>query len=62
MGVRVGALSWLQMDVTEAEEIGLWLHMTRDGMPRMLMLRWDYILAVDIPSKVEVIRMGLRQS
>lgn len=59
-GVKVAPLSWLDVDVVEAEEMGLRLRLNRAGVPRALLLRWDYILSVDVPRRNEAVRMGLR--
>jgi hypothetical protein len=48
LGVQVEGFQWLDMDVVESEDLGLWIRLDREGELRFLLLRWEYILALDI--------------
>lgn len=42
----------MQADVVESEDLGLWVLTYRDGVPRNMLLRWEYILAIEKPAEV----------
>lgn len=48
IGFAVEPLSWMDVEVAESEDIGLWIRVERDGMPALLLIRWEYILAVSL--------------
>jgi hypothetical protein len=46
--ILVESLCWLEIDVVESEELGLWIRVERAGKMHFLLLRWDFILAIDV--------------
>jgi len=36
--------------VDESEELGLWIRIPREDQVHLLLLRWEYILTIDLPS------------
>ncbi len=34
--------------VVESDDLGLWIRVERDGQANALLLRWDYILSVEV--------------
>jgi hypothetical protein len=35
--------------VEEAEELGLWIRVPRDGQLHLFLLQWGYIVGIDLP-------------
>jgi hypothetical protein len=52
--VEVDPLSWIEVDVIESEDLGLWIRVERDSKPELLLVRWEYILAVEIKAPPRV--------
>jgi hypothetical protein len=40
----------LSVSVEESEELGLWIRVPREDQVHFFLLRWEYILGVDLPS------------
>jgi hypothetical protein len=36
--------------VEESEDLGLWVRLSREDRMHFFLLRWDYILGIDLPS------------
>jgi hypothetical protein len=52
--VEVDSLSWIDVDVVESEDLGLWIRVERDSKPGLLLVRWEYILAVEVIARPRV--------
>jgi hypothetical protein len=50
VGIQVDSLCWLDVDVVESEDLGLWIRTERGGLQRVFLLRWEYILGIDLES------------
>lgn len=37
------------VEVRESEDLGLWLKAVRSGKAHFVLLRWEYILLIDLP-------------
>jgi hypothetical protein len=48
--VRVEESSAISVSVEESEELGLWIRVPREDQVHFFLLRWEYILGVDLPS------------
>lgn len=46
--IFVESMCWLEIDVVESEDLGLWIRVDRAGKMHFLLLRWDFILAIDV--------------
>jgi hypothetical protein len=46
--ILVEPMCWFEIDVVESEELGLWIRVERAGKMHFLLLRWDFILAIDV--------------
>jgi hypothetical protein len=40
----------ISVSVEESEELGLWIRVPREDQVHFFLLRWEYILGVDLPS------------
>ncbi len=40
----------ITVSVEESEDLGLWIRTPRADQMHFFLLRWDYVLAVDLPS------------
>jgi hypothetical protein len=40
----------VSVSVEESEELGLWIRVPREDQVHFFLLRWEYILGVDLPS------------
>jgi hypothetical protein len=49
-GIQVDSLCWLDVEVVESEDLGLWIRTERGGLQRVFLLRWEYILGIDLES------------
>ena len=49
----------LLVSVEESEDLGLWLRFSREDRIHFFLLRWEYILGVDLPSGLGKV-MGLK--
>jgi hypothetical protein len=38
--------------IEESEDLGLWIRIPREDQVHLLLLRWEYILTIDLPSGV----------
>ncbi len=57
--VTVPEMRALEVDIVESEDLGLWIRLYRDGREHFLLLRWDYILAIDIEEQTRKV-VGLK--
>jgi hypothetical protein len=48
--VSVAASSSVAVSVEESEELGLWIRIPREDQVHFFLLRWEYILGIDMPS------------
>jgi hypothetical protein len=48
--VRVAESSSIAVSVEESEELGLWIRIPREDQVHFFLLRWEYILGIDMPS------------
>lgn len=40
----------LTVSVEESEDMGLWIRIPREDQMHFLLIRWEYILSIDVPS------------
>ena len=40
----------LSVSIEESEDLGLWLRLPRKDQVHLFLLRWEYILGIDLPS------------
>jgi hypothetical protein len=40
----------MRVSVEESEDLGLWIRVPRDGQMHVFLLRWEYILGIDLES------------
>ena len=45
--------------IEESEDLGLWVRLPREDQMHLFLLRWEYILGVDLPSGVAKV-VGLK--
>jgi hypothetical protein len=45
--------------VEESEDLGLWLRLSREGQPTFFLLRWEYILGIELLAETGKV-VGLR--
>ena len=38
------------VDVQEADDMGIWIQIQRESKPRVLLLRWEFILGIELPA------------
>lgn len=38
------------VDVEETDDVGIWVQMQRESSPRILLLRWEFILGIELPA------------
>jgi hypothetical protein len=41
----------LLVDIAESEDLGLWIRIYRDQTLHYFLLRWEYILGIDLPAE-----------
>ena len=41
---------WVYVD--ETDDLGLWVRVHRDDGDHLVLIRWEYILSIDVPAKV----------
>ncbi len=46
--------------VHETEDLGIWIRIQRDDEEHFFLLRWEYVLGMDVLSEVENKAFGLR--
>jgi hypothetical protein len=49
-GVSLSESPMLSASVEESEDLGLWIRLQREDQMHLFLLRWEYILGVDVPS------------
>jgi hypothetical protein len=59
--VEVEPWCWLEVDVAESEDLGLWIRIGGTGATQLLLLRWECILAVGVTERQRGAVMGLRR-
>ena len=37
------------VDVEETDDAGIWVRIRRNSLPRVLLLRWEFILGIELP-------------
>jgi hypothetical protein len=40
------------VSVEESEDLGLWVRLSREGHLHLFLLRWEYILGIDLPTSL----------
>jgi len=40
----------LSVSIEESEDLGLWIRLQREDQIHLFLLRWEYILGIDLPS------------
>ena len=48
--VNFPASGLLTVPIEESEELGLWIRVAREDQLHLLLLRWEYIPTIDLPS------------
>jgi hypothetical protein len=43
---QMALIAWIE----ESEDLGLWIRIARQDQPHLFLLRWEYILGIDLPS------------
>ena len=38
------------VDVEETDDVGIWIQIKREFRPRVLLLRWEFILGIELPA------------
>jgi len=49
-GVRVAESDALSVSIEESEDLGLWIRLQREDQMHLFLLRWEYILGIDLPT------------
>jgi hypothetical protein len=49
VGVEVPDTPGVSFDVEESDEQGVWVRLEYQDGPHVLLVRWDYVLAMDVP-------------
>jgi hypothetical protein len=49
-GVNLPQTSLLSVSIEESEDLGLWIRLQREDQIHLFLLRWEYILGIDLPS------------
>ena len=49
----------LLISIEESEDLGLWVRLPREDQMHLFLLRWEYILGIDLPSGVAKV-VGLK--
>lgn len=49
-GVSLPDSNLLSISIEESEDLGLWVHIPREDQMHLFLLRWEYILGIDVPS------------
>ena len=42
-------LDVVTVDVEETDDVGIWVRIRRNSLPRVLLLRWEFILGIELP-------------
>ena len=48
-GVRVPDTCLITISIEESEDLGLWVRLPREDQMHLFLLRWEYILGIDLP-------------
>ena len=48
--IPVAESSSVAVSVEESEDLGLWIRIPREDQVHFFLLRWEYILGIDLPS------------
>jgi hypothetical protein len=48
--IAVSASPSISVSVQESEDLGLWIRIPREDQVHFFLLRWEYILGIDMPS------------
>ncbi len=49
-GVSLPDSNSLFISIEESEDLGLWVRLQREDQMHLFLLRWEYILGIDLPS------------
>ena len=49
-GVNPPETSLFPVSIEESEDLGLWIRLQREDQVHLFLLRWEYILGIDLPS------------
>lgn len=49
-GVSLPDSNLLSISIEESEDLGLWVRIPREDQMHLFLLRWEYILGIDVPS------------
>ena len=41
---------WPNRSIEESEDLGLWIRLQREDQMHLFLLRWEYILGIDLPT------------
>jgi hypothetical protein len=58
-GLDVLEVSFIDFLVDETDDLGMWVRVNREGGEHTLLVRWEFILALDVPPE-DARRIGLR--
>ncbi len=50
----------ITVSVEESEDLGLWIRVPRADQTHFFLLRWEYVLGIDLPSGMGMV-IGLRR-
>jgi hypothetical protein len=54
-GVAVPESAVLLAEVDETDDIGVWIRVDRGVDKHLVLIRWDYVLSIDVPDREEPI-------
>jgi hypothetical protein len=49
-GLNLAESHMLSASIEESEDLGLWIRLQREDQMHLFLLRWEYILGIDVPS------------
>ena len=52
---------FLLLVVHETEDLGIWIRIERGGEEHCFLLRWEYVLGIDVPNEAAGKLMGLKR-
>ncbi len=47
--VNIAESPFLRVDVEESDDIGIWARVNREDGDHLLLVRWEYVLSMDVP-------------
>ena len=50
--VRLPDTYLIAVSIEESEDLGLWIRLPREDQMHLFLLRWEYILGIDLPGGV----------